>query len=149
MTEPRKKILVPVDFEGAAERALETARWLAGPLRADLVLLHVHDRRGFEHPELSGEMVEHIQDTVEKGAIKALADLAVQHGVKETIFRHGDTAEQILDVARHLGPAMVVMGTHGRRGLNRLLLGSVAAHVMRDCPVPLITVRASPGDVGT
>lgn len=147
MTDAEKKILVPVDFEGASKRALETARWLAGPLGAKVVLLHVHHRPGFEHPELSGEMVVQIQDVVERKAIQALADLAAEAGVSETIFRHGDTAEQILEVARELNPEMVVMGTHGRRGLNRLVLGSVAAHVMRDCPVPLMTVRARHEDM--
>jgi nucleotide-binding universal stress UspA family protein len=144
MTEAHKKILVAVDFEGASTRALETARWLAGPLGADLVLLHVHDRRGFEHPEIPGDMVENIQGVVERAAIKELADLAAKHGVKETVFRHGDAAEQILDVARKLAPDYLVMGTHGRHGLKRMLIGSVAAQVMRDSPVPLITVRAAP-----
>ena len=67
-------------------------------------------------------------------------------GAAETLMRYGDTAEQILQVARELQPAMVVMGTHGRRGINRILLGSVATEVMRACPVPVVTVRARPDD---
>jgi nucleotide-binding universal stress UspA family protein len=142
MTEAKKKILVPVDFEGASRRALETARWLAGPLGADVVLLHVHAHAGFEHPELPTETVERIQLLVEEEAKKTLADLAGDVGADEAIFRHGDPAEQILAVAREHQPTLVVMGTHGRRGLNRVLHGSVADAVLRSCPVPLITVRA-------
>ncbi|MGZ6214452.1 MAG: universal stress protein, partial [Candidatus Limnocylindria bacterium] len=116
MTADRKKILVPVDFEGASRRALETARWLAGPLGADLVLLHVHERPEFGHPELPPDMVARIQDLSEENARKSLADLAAQTGASQTLFRHGDSAEQILEVGRHLHPDMVGMGTHGRRG---------------------------------
>ena len=143
MSEERTKILVPVDFEGASTRAIEHARWLAGPLHADLVLLHVHARPEFEHPELPGETIHRIQELSEATARQALADLAARIGATQAVMRHGDTAEQILQMAREIQPAMVVMGTHGRRGLGRLLLGSVAAEVMRACPVPLITVRAT------
>jgi nucleotide-binding universal stress UspA family protein len=144
MSESRDKILVPVDFEGASVRAIETAQWLAGPLHAELVLLHVHDRPGFEHPELPEDMVGRIERMVEQAAVKSLADLATEAGAHQTMFRHGDVAEQILAVARELQPRMVVMGTHGRRGLDRLLIGSVAGHVVRSCPVPVLTVRARP-----
>jgi nucleotide-binding universal stress UspA family protein len=148
MTEARKKILVPVDFEGASTEALAAAHWLAGPLEADLVLLHVHHRPEFSHPELPTEMVAGVQGAAEQAAQKSLADLAAGNAGVATVFRHGDAAEQILDVAEQLRPALVVMGTHGRRGLGRLLVGSVAAEVMRACPVPLITVRAKPGHGG-
>src|SRR5262249_46360751 len=120
MAEERKKILVPVDFEGTSKRAIETARWLAGPLGADLCLLHVHDRPGFSHPELPAEMIRRIEGLVEQAAVKSLADLAVESGAAETVVRRGDVAEQILAVAEQLRPAMVVMGTHGRKGLDRL-----------------------------
>lgn len=145
MTEARKKILVPVDFEGACRRALSTAHWLAGPLGADVVLLHVHARAGFDHPELPAEMVERIQGVLEEEAKETLANLARDVGAKEALFRHGDPAEQILEVAREQSPALVVMGTHGRRGINRVIHGSVADAVLRACPVPLITVRAEVG----
>jgi nucleotide-binding universal stress UspA family protein len=144
MTEQRKKIMVPVDFEGAARRALSTARWLAGPLGAELVLLHVHTRADFEHPELPAETVERIQGLVEEEAQKSLAALVAETGANEGLFRHGDPAEQILEAARQIHPVLVVMGTHGRHGLNRVLHGSVADAVLRACPVPLITVREAP-----
>jgi nucleotide-binding universal stress UspA family protein len=143
MVAERKKILVPVDFEGVSKRAVETAKWLAGPLGADLCLLHVHDRPGFSHPELPAEMIRRIEGLVEQAAAKSLADLAAEAGATETVMRHGDVAEQILAVAAQLQPAMVVMGTHGRAGLDRLFLGSVAANVVRACPCPLVTVRAN------
>lgn len=147
MSEERKKILVPVDFEGASRRALTEARWLSSSLHAELVLLHVHARPEFEHPELPAETVARIQELSAASARKSLAALAAEAGATHTLFRHGDTAEQILEAAREIQPALVVMGTHGRRGLGRLLLGSVAAEVVRASPVPVVTVRASPEDV--
>lgn len=143
MAEQRATILVPVDFEGASKKAIEAARWLAGPLGADLVLIHAHDRPGFDHPELPNDMVARIQGLVEQAAVKSLADLATETRAVRTVFRHGDPAAAILDTARELAPLMVVMGTHGRRGLNRWLLGSVAEQVVRASPVPVVTVRAT------
>ena len=142
----KDKILVPVDFEGASVRAIETAQWLAGPLQAELVLLHVHDRPGFDHPELPDDMVARIEGMVDQAAVKSLTDLATEAGAHQTMLRHGDVADQILAVTRELRPRMVVMGTHGRSGYHRLLLGNVAAHVVRSCPVPVLTVRSRPED---
>lgn len=137
----RKMILVPVDFEGASKRAIETAKWLARSIDGEVVVMHVHDRPGFEHPELPGEMVSRIEGLVEQAAQRSLADLAAEVGAKRWVFRRGDAAEQILAAAAELRPAMIVMGTHGRRGLNRFFMGSVAAHVVRTAPVPVVTVR--------
>lgn len=141
MATERKTILVPVDFEGASKRAIETAKWLSRALDADLVLLHVHDRPGFEHPELPGETVTRIEGLVEEAARKSLADLTAEVGALRSVFRSGDAPQQIVAAAAELRPIMIVMGTHGRRGLNRILLGSVAAHVVRAAPVPVVTVR--------
>jgi nucleotide-binding universal stress UspA family protein len=138
----RPTILVPVDFEGASTRALDRARWLADALHADLVLLHVHARPGFDHPEIPAETVTRIQELSEATAQRSLAELATKVGAREGLLRHGDTAEQILEAVQALRPTMVVMGTHGRRGLGRVLLGSVAIEVVRACPVPVVTVRA-------
>lgn len=148
MTAERKTILVPVDFEGASKRALEAARWLAKALDADLVLLHTHDRPSFDHPELPGETVARIEALVEQTAQKSLADLAEEVDAQGTLFRHGDPAARILEAAAEVKPAMIVMGTHGRRGLNRFFMGSVAAHVVREARVPVVTVRARPEDAG-
>ncbi|MFT3774659.1 MAG: universal stress protein [Minicystis sp.] len=146
MTAERKTILVPVDFDGASRRALAAARWLAGALDAELVLFHVHDRPGFDHPEIPDEMVNRIGDLVEQAGRKSLADLAEEMGVHRTLFRRGDPAERILETAAEMEPAMIVMGTHGRRGLAAFLMGSVAAQVVRGASVPVVTVRAQPED---
>jgi nucleotide-binding universal stress UspA family protein len=141
----KKTILVPVDFEGASRRALTTARWLAGALGADLVLLHAHERQGFSHPELPDELVARIDDLAEKAAQKSLIDLAGEVDATRALFRFGDPAARILEAAREIGVEMIVMGTHGRGGLGRLLMGSVAAEVVRAASVPVVTVRQDAG----
>ena len=138
----RKTILVPVDFEGASKRALEAATWLAGALSADLVLIHVHDRPGFDHPELPVDMVSRIEGVVEEAARRSLADVVSEVSAKQSIFVRGEPATRILEAAAELHPVMIVMGTHGRRGLNRFFMGSVAAQIVRASPVPVVTVRA-------
>lgn len=143
MVAERKTILVPVDFEGASTQAIASARWLAGSLDAGIVLLHVHDRPGFEHPELPGDMVARIEALVEHKARATLADLAAEVGATRTMFRRGDPAEQILAAAAEVKPEMIVMGTHGRRWLDRLFMGSVAAQVVRTSTVPVVTVRSA------
>jgi nucleotide-binding universal stress UspA family protein len=145
MSAERKTILVPVDFEGASARAIEAAKWLAGALGADLVLLHVHDRPSFDHPELPTEMVSRIEGVVEKDARTKLADLTKQVGAVRSIFAHGDAATRILETAAEAKPAMIVMGTHGRKGMSRIFMGSVAAHVVRAAPVPVVTVKMEAG----
>jgi nucleotide-binding universal stress UspA family protein len=143
MPAERVTILVPVDFEGASQKAIDVARWLSGAMEAELVLLHVHDRPAFDHPELPDEMVTRVRSLVEEAAIKSLAALAAEAGVTRTLFRHGDPAAAILAATAELAPAMVVMGTHGRRGLRRLFVGSVAAQVVRASAVPVVTVRSA------
>jgi nucleotide-binding universal stress UspA family protein len=142
METARKTILVPVDFEGASRRAIEAARWLAGPLGADLVLVHAHERHGFSHPELPDELVTRIDDLAEQAAQKSLTEMAGEAGATRALFRFGDPSARILEAATEIGASMIVMGTHGRSGLGRLLMGSVAAEVVRAAPVPVLTVRA-------
>jgi nucleotide-binding universal stress UspA family protein len=141
MAEAHSTILVAVEFEGATRKALDAARWLAGSLGAEIVLIHAHDRPGFSHPELPGEMVSRIESLVEEAAIRSLAEVAAEVGATRTLFRRGDPAEAILAAAAEISPLMIVMGTHGRRGLGRFFLGSVAAEVVRASPVPVVTVR--------
>jgi nucleotide-binding universal stress UspA family protein len=141
MTGERKKILVAVEFEGASRKAIDAAKWIAGSMNAEIVLVHAHDRPAFAHPELPGDMVSRIEVLVEQAAIRSLADVAEDVGAARTLFRRGDPAEVILAAAREIAPDMIVMGTHGRRGFGRLFLGSVAAQVVRVSPVPVMTVR--------
>ena len=79
-------------------------------------------------------------------AQKALSTFAASYGVSPDLgfVREGDPADEILEAAAAIGARMIAMGTHGRRGLSHVLLGSVAEQVVRRSRVPVLTVRVSP-----
>lgn len=75
-------------------------------------------------------------------AVEAARERAAASGVvAETAVRYGSPHREILDAIEETGADLVVMGTHGRRGLDHFLLGSVAERVVRASPVPVLTVR--------
>jgi nucleotide-binding universal stress UspA family protein len=61
----------------------------------------------------------------------------------ETLVTSGDPAERVLETARGLGADLIVMGTHGRKGLGHLVLGSVAERVVRESPIPVMTTHST------
>ena len=137
-----RTILVPIDFSTCSERALDYAFTLAEKLDATVNLVTAV---GAEHaalgPTLSGPAV----DTVRRNNVAGLAKLVdgrsalTKVGKLEVVF--GDPRDVILRTANELGADMIVMGTHGRRGIPRLVLGSVAEEVVRRATCPVVTVR--------
>lgn len=146
-----RKILVPIDFAGCAYDVVTTAAVMAGGVGADVVLLYVVQLpRGVD----AGTVVHlHGSDTA-RTALDLLREDAREHieplaaifegeGVAvHHAVRQGDVVEAILDTAREVDADLVIMGTHGRKGLQRFFLGSVAEQVIRRSPVPVTTVRA-------
>jgi nucleotide-binding universal stress UspA family protein len=136
-------ILVAHDFSDSAEAALETALALAGALQARVTLLHAYEVPTYVFPEsvvATADLVGQIRGAAEE-ALANVAERARKNGVKiDTILRQGVAWSEIDAVARDLKCDMVVMGTHGRRGLSRALLGSVAEKVVRTAPCPVLTV---------
>lgn len=142
------RILLPVDGSATAERGLREAVGLAREQRATLVLVHVVDA----YPMLAGiasaetfeqsrqQMRRYGEDLLAK-ALQAVQDAGVQG---ETVLHEVSTervSDAIVDEARNRQCELIVMGTHGRRGLSRLALGSDAEHVVRESPVPVLLVR--------
>ena len=135
-------ILVAVDFEAASLGALALARELAQPLGAEVVLLHVAQLPIYTYPGFEPAVLPGAFQEVTAAAKRALDELAVKHGNLRTVLREGDAANEILTAVEELQPRMVVVGSHGRRGLAHLLLGSVAEKIVRRATVPVVTVRA-------
>lgn len=138
----RRRFLVGVDFGEPSRAALAFASELAPPLGAEVVLLHVIHGIALPYTELPPALVERELRRLEAAAGTALAELAARAGGARTVLRHGDPASAVLEVADALGATLIVLGTHGRHGVPRLVLGSVAEHVIRESPVPVVTVRA-------
>jgi nucleotide-binding universal stress UspA family protein len=135
-------ILVPTDFEQASRDALDLAKRLAGSLGATIVLAHVAPILPYMYPGLDPTLVQPFGEEVAAAAKRALEQLGIQAGGIKTVLRQGDAATEILDLANELGASMIAMGTHGRRGLAHLLLGSVAEKVVRQASIPVLTVRS-------
>lgn len=139
MTKPL--LLVPVDFSKTSRKALDLARALAPRLGSEVVLLHVFERPIPTYAEIPPETIETFYGTALPAAERALADLAESLGGLRTVFREGDAGREIVAVTDELSPEMVVIGTHGRRGLARLVFGSTAEYVIRRAGAPVLTVR--------
>jgi nucleotide-binding universal stress UspA family protein len=135
-----RAILVPVDFEPASTKAIELAERLEGPLQAEIVLVHVHHPPVFPYADIPAMLLARMYERSEIVARRELEELAHRHGV-DAIFREGTAAAEILSVIDALRPVLVVMGTHGRRGLSRLFVGSVTERVIRQSEAPVLTVR--------
>jgi nucleotide-binding universal stress UspA family protein len=144
-------ILVPTDFSPASDAALACAKELAIKFNARLSLLHVvtdPKATGFWTPEVYVPVGEEVRERFLREARQRLdnalpADERARFRAR-TEARTGVAAEGIQDFAREHDVDLIVMGTHGRRGLSHLLLGSVAEHMVRNSPCPVMTTRAAP-----
>jgi nucleotide-binding universal stress UspA family protein len=138
-----KHILVPTDFGPSAEAALDLAIDLAKTWNAQLTLFHVAEIPPFAYAgmEYSPDFVTPILDA----GTAQLEDLKKKVVARcpnvTTECKLGFPREEILARAEAVGADLIVMGTHGRRGLSRVFLGSVAERVVRLSRVPVLTVR--------
>ncbi len=140
------RILVPTDFSAASEVAWRTARRLAGALGSDLVLIHVMvEAPLFSEGPFAGDRAREfytaarkwIDEQLERWASEARATgLTVQ-----TILRAGVPHREIVAVVKDEQVDLVVLGTRGRGGIDRALLGSVTDRVIRTAPCPVLAVR--------
>jgi nucleotide-binding universal stress UspA family protein len=142
-------ILVPTDFGPASDAALAIARNLAGQYGARLSMLHVltsPEATGVWTPEVfmpaSAEARERLTREAQERIESSLTAEDRTRSDVTILIRIGSVAEHILDFSREREVDLIVMGTHGRRGLSHLLLGSVAEQVLRSAPCPVLTTRA-------
>jgi nucleotide-binding universal stress UspA family protein len=132
-----RTILHPTDFSSLARRAFEVACSLAQDYKAQLVLLHVH-----EPPVPMGELVPTEPPDVRDYLIRELSSLETPPDVMvDRQLEIGAVVEGILFVAGERKCDLIVIGTHGRGGLGRVLLGSVAESVLRKAPCMVLTVK--------
>lgn len=145
----RPRILVPFDFSPSAERALAWAADLqgttgAGPIR----LVHAINARPVGTGDVAAQVLLPNDEEI-AGLERRMLEAAVRTGSQasaKVLIRAGGVGDIIVDAARIAGAELIVMGTHGRTGVKRLLLGSVAEHVVRHAGCPVVTVRAAPDD---
>jgi universal stress protein A len=135
-----QSILVPVDFTATTEKALSYAASFAKLFGATVTLLHVKEPTYMPASE-SGVLVElESRSDVQK----KLADLEGQLGAQvscRTVIKDGNAELEILKVAEEVACDLIILSTHGRTGVERLLLGSTAEKVVRHAGCPILVVR--------
>jgi nucleotide-binding universal stress UspA family protein len=137
------RILVPVDFSEHSEHALRYAVELAKVYRATLHLVHVYPASAYIAPPLlpGPVIVGQFRDQSQKAFDDFLARAKTEHAVPMTgTLLEGVPHVEILRAAKDVGADLIVVGTHGRTGIEHLLLGSVAERVLRGAHVPVMTV---------
>jgi len=141
LTFPYENILVPTDGSDAATRAAEHTLSLAASLDATVHVLSVVDDAGLG-PDVRSTITGEEHEQAATDAVEAVASEAEARGVGNTVrhVEHGTPVEEILDCIESNDVHAVGMGTTGRRGTDRILLGSVAEKTVRSAPVPVITV---------
>jgi nucleotide-binding universal stress UspA family protein len=149
-----KKILIALDYDPPAQKIAETGYALAKDMNAEVILLHVVSEvayysalnyspimgyEGFNNLDMIsmenvGELRKAAGDYLDKSK-QYLNDASIQ-----TIIKEGDFAEGILEAAAEVNADIIVMGSHGRHGLDKMLLGSLAEQVLHKTNIPLLII---------
>jgi nucleotide-binding universal stress UspA family protein len=145
----KKTILVATDFGELSETVCKAGLELAQQFRVPLAIVHTYAPPATMYSgtvvlpsEQYGELVENAaRATLEKEA----APLRGKGVEVSTVLQVGTPWEEILETAKALDVGLIVVGTHGRRGLPRAMLGSVAEKVVRHSPVPVLTIHEGSG----
>ena len=149
-----KKVLIALDYDPAAQKIAETGYALAKSMNAKVILLHVISDPAYysslNYSPIFGydsfSNLDIVQTTaVEelKKAAKNYLDKSKQHlgdETIETVIKDGDFGESILDTAKEMNVDIIVIGSHGRRGLDKILMGSVAEQVLHKTTIPLFVI---------
>jgi universal stress protein A len=145
---PYKRILCPIDFDGESDDALKEAATLALNGAGAMQVLHVVQinplvdqgaGEGFAAAELYESQVSFARKQVEQ-----ILDEAPPEAKREISIAIGEPGDRILEAAISLNADIIVMATHGRRGIKHLVLGSIAERVVRESKIPVLTVHPSP-----
>lgn len=143
-----KRILVPIDGSDTAARGLAEALALARELKSTICLLNLTNDFALMVEMSAAFDVEKYRHGVNQFGQRLLANaskLAAEHGVTAETSLHdlrgGRVADAIVEEARTSRCDLIVIGTHGRRGVSRAMMGSDAENVVRSSPVPVLLVR--------
>ena len=141
----KKRILYPTDFSPAAEPAFDYALQAAKRDGAVLILVHVIEPTSQFADDVYVALPGAAREAAEAAARREFDGLLARAKAADVdardVLRRGRPAEEIVKAAESEFVDLIVMGTHGRRGLRRLMLGSAAQQVVATAPCPVVTVR--------
>jgi nucleotide-binding universal stress UspA family protein len=145
-----ERILVPTDGSDAGRDAVRHAAALAATHDATLVGVYVVNAAGYAAlpTETNWEGLDQVLRADGEAALETVREIAAERGVaNETHLLEGTPSREIVEFAERADCDLIVMSTHGRGGIDRLLLGSVAEKVIRAANVPVTTIRVGCEDV--
>ncbi len=137
-----KKILCPVDFSDTSMNAANNAINFSMEIKAEITFIHIIDIQALQNiGDLSGGGINDINLLIEeeKPVLSKLKDECDKKGIKvKTVLTHGEPVNVILETIKEGGHDLIIMGTHGKTGLTRLVLGSIAENVVRKSDIPVL-----------
>ncbi len=146
-----KKVVTPVDFSDNSKLIAESAAYIAGKFGASMYLVFVvqnfDDYSGFFVPQMSLPSLE--GELVESAEVKMasfcgeMVEYCEAAGVKELSYKvfMGDVPEKIVEYGAEIKADLIIMGTHGYKGLEKIMFGSVADKVVRSASCPVLTIN--------
>ena len=152
-----KKVLIAIDYNPTAQKIAETGYSLAKSMNAEITLLHVvadftyyssldySPIMGFDSFSTMGMVQTNTVAELEKAALEYLEKTKkhLDDASIKTLVRDGDSGEAIIEAANELKADVIVLGSHSRRGLDKILMGSVAEKVLRHSKTPLFIIPVS------
>lgn len=149
-----RTVLIALDYEPSAQMVAETGYTVAGSLGAEVVLMHVVADHVYytssEYSPVMGFTGFSSTDVLEQVGVKELRIASMDYlnitkhhlgdDTIRTIVAEGDTAGSILKTAEDLGAGLIVMGSHSRRGLDKMLMGSIAEDVLKKSKIPVLII---------
>jgi nucleotide-binding universal stress UspA family protein len=151
-----RSILLPTDFSKCGNYALSYATSLARTFGASIICVHVIENMvptvgysGMTEPLPIADITEQLEDSAER-ELPRLAECDECAGLEiEELIVHGEAASEIVRVAKEREVDMIVISSHGRTGLGRMLFGSTAEAVVRHASCPVLVVKPSPEEDAT
>lgn len=138
---PFKRIVAATDFGPSSQSAVELAMNLALSQGAKLTLVHAYAVYVAMYPIAVAPTIDGVRDAATGAMDRVIEHLRARMPGVEGFVRHGDAWTEIIDQAKESSADLIILGTHGHRGVSRLFLGSVAERVVRCSPIPVLTVR--------
>jgi len=143
-----RRILLPTDFSGCANYALPYAAAIARAVKATVICLHVWEPivpafgyTGLAEPMPIAEISDQLEDSAER-ELPQIINCEELHGVDvQEVIVHGDAAAEIVRVATEREVDLIVISSHGRTGLGRMIFGSTAEAVVRHATCPVLVVK--------
>jgi len=150
-----RKILLPTDFSGCGNYALPYAAAIARAAKATVICIHVVEPivpavsySGLAEPMPIADISEQLEDSAER-ELPQLVNCDELHGLKvDEVIAHGDAAAEIVRVATEREVDLIVISSHGRTGIGRMIFGSTAEAVVRHAHCPVLVVKPPPEKEG-